>query len=634
MKIIKVLLLLFLLSVLQTVSSQNWELVWSDEFNYTGFPDETKWNFEDWAPATVNNELQRYVPYRWENCRVENGVLVIEAHRDWHNGSEYSSARINSAGKGHWTYGRVEARMKLPSGWGTWPAFWMMPEDITKYGINEISSYYWPNSGEIDIMEYVGYDKGVVHGSVHSKDYFFRIGNQRTGSTYMADVEDNFHVYAIEWFEDRIDFFLDDHKYFTVHNDWTGWEAYPFTHDFHIIFNLAVGGDWGGAQGVDPNIWPRRLEVDYVRVYKPSDSGNTNQPTTCEEVNMPGKIEAENYCEMSGVSTEQCSEGGQNVGSIEDGDWMTYKVNVQNSGEYKVDFRVASEITGARLRLDKDAGDVNLVEIDIPNTGGWQNWTTISNTIYLPAGTYYIGINALVGGFNINWFDIQPKNNGENHQDGFYQKIEAEDFDYMSGVEIEDCNEGGQSVGWIDAEDWMSYNVNLPYSGIYTINYRLASPNSDGILILSQNEQDLHITNVQNTGDWQNWNTQRHTVYLEAGQQTLALYAQNGGFNINWWSIEWGDNLHKTGDDFSTTIEENKKEIAQISYNRDNRSIYIIANDNEDCQIMLYDINGTILNSQEIRRGNSVSINVNQESNFVILNVKTSNRNYSQKIIF
>ncbi len=240
-----------------------YNLVWSDEFNYSGLPNSQKWSHEIWDPGRVNNEKQAYTN-RLENTRVENGHLVIEARRDWHNGHEYTSGRLNS--KVGWTYGRMEARVKVPAGWGTWPAFWLYPNDESKYGWNNTTNYWWPNCGEIDILEHVGKDQNQVHGSVHSRDYYFRIGNQRTGKTYVGDATTAYHVYAVEWSPDRIDFFVDNNKYYTVYNDYSGWGSWPFNHDFHIILNLAVGGDWGGDP--DPNIWPRRMEVDYVRVYK------------------------------------------------------------------------------------------------------------------------------------------------------------------------------------------------------------------------------------------------------------------------------------------------------------------------------------------------------------------------------
>lgn len=283
-----------------TARAVSYNLQWSDEFNYSGAPSSQKWDHVIWNPGVVNEELQAYTN-RLENTRVENGSLIIEARRDWHNGHEYSSGRLNS--KVGWTYGRMEARVKIPSGWGTWSAFWLYPNDETKYGWNNTTNYWWPNCGEIDILEHVGKEQNFVHASVHSKDYYFKIGNQRTNKTYVGDASSAYHIYAVEWYPNRIDFFVDNNKYFTVWNDNTGWGSWPFNHDYHIILNLAVGGAWGG--GPDPNIWPKRMEIDYVRVYKIQDAQalvgrtitlkgnndryvcgqNGNSPVTCDKPN-------------------------------------------------------------------------------------------------------------------------------------------------------------------------------------------------------------------------------------------------------------------------------------------------------------------------------------------------------------
>jgi Beta-glucanase/Beta-glucan synthetase len=249
------------LVVSQPHEESAWELFWSDEFDYTGAPDPTKWNYEIQAPGWVNNELQRYTD-RLENLRVEEGVLIIEGRRDNYQGSEYTSGRIHSQNKGDLLYGRVEVRAKLPAGRGTWPAIWMMPTDYTGYGSG------WPDSGEIDIMEHVGYDPGLVHATTHNKAYYWVNGMQRKGAVVMPDVTEAFHVYAVEWDEQRMDFYIDNVHYFTYVNDHRGWESWPFDKSFYVILNLAIGGNWGGAAGVDPDIWPRRMEVDYVRMFK------------------------------------------------------------------------------------------------------------------------------------------------------------------------------------------------------------------------------------------------------------------------------------------------------------------------------------------------------------------------------
>lgn len=239
------------------------KLVWSDEFDTNGAPDSSRWSYDlgtgnpdGWG----NNELQFYTSDT-KNVRVENGFLIIEAHRDSVENKAYSSSRLVSRKKGDWRYGRVEVKAKLPQGTGTWPAIWMLSTDW-KYG-------GWPASGEIDIMEHVGFDQGVVHGTIHTELYNHSKGTQKEGKITVPDVSEAFHVYAIEWTADKMDFIVDDKVYHTVtrdpKDDFKGW---PFDQPFHLILNIAVGGNWGGQKGVDESIWPQRMEVDYVKVYQ------------------------------------------------------------------------------------------------------------------------------------------------------------------------------------------------------------------------------------------------------------------------------------------------------------------------------------------------------------------------------
>ena len=213
-----------------------------------------------------------------KNVRVENGLLIIEAHKEQYNNAEYSSGRINSSDKGDILYGRVEVRAKLPYGQGTWPAIWMMPNDINKYATpcpeergqpEGAKCDGWPNSGEIDIMEHVGYDMNRIHGTVHNKAYYWVNGEQRRASIEAHDVDKEFHVYALEWSPERLDVFYDDSLYFTYLNQGEGWAAWPYDHPFHVILNVAVGGGWGGAGGpTDDSVFPVQMQVDYVRLYQ------------------------------------------------------------------------------------------------------------------------------------------------------------------------------------------------------------------------------------------------------------------------------------------------------------------------------------------------------------------------------
>lgn len=264
---------------------EKWTMIWGDEFNYDGAPDPTKWSYDVWPKGKVNREEQTYT-MRPDNVRVENGRLILEAHKEKIDDADYSSGRIHSLGKGDFMYGRAEIMAKLPAGQGTWSALWMLPSDPYKYSSScepnedwqgSETCNAWPNSGEIDIMEHVGYDMNKVHGTVHNKAYYWVNKEQRKASVDGHDVANDFHQYAIEWSPERIDIFFDGSRYFTYLNQGEGWEAWPFDHPYHIVLNLAIGGDWGSAGGpIDNSIFPAKLEVDYVRVYQAVENVSLN----------------------------------------------------------------------------------------------------------------------------------------------------------------------------------------------------------------------------------------------------------------------------------------------------------------------------------------------------------------------
>jgi len=255
-----------------------WKLVWSDEFDYQGAPDPDKWNIEVWDARRVNDEDQAYTD-RSRNVRVEDGRLVLEAHLEDYDSARYTSGRIHSRGKGDWLYGRLDIRARLPRGQGTWPAVWMLPTDAFRYATRcsaqsewqgDPDCDAWPNSGEIDIMEHVGYDMDRLHGTVHNKAYYSANRQQRKGSVEVRELDKSFHVYTLEWTPDYIRVFFEGTPYFTYYNEGEGWEAWPYDHPYYVIMNLAVGGHWGRVGGpIDDSIFPVRLEIDYVRVFEP-----------------------------------------------------------------------------------------------------------------------------------------------------------------------------------------------------------------------------------------------------------------------------------------------------------------------------------------------------------------------------
>lgn len=239
-------------------SNAQWELVWEDNFDVTGLPNPKIWGYEE--GFIRNNEAQYYTKERLENCRIENGNLIIEALIDNWNGHKITSASINTYGKKSILHGRIEVNAKLPTGVGTWPAIWMLGENMKEKG--------WPACGEIDIMENVGFDPDVIHANIHTKAYNHVKGTNKGNKITIEKPFNDFHVYAVEWFEDHMDFFIDDKKYFTFQNEKTGNDVWPFDKPHYLLINLAIGGSWGGQKGVDDSIFPQKYFIDYVKVYK------------------------------------------------------------------------------------------------------------------------------------------------------------------------------------------------------------------------------------------------------------------------------------------------------------------------------------------------------------------------------
>lgn len=230
---------------------------WEDNFDATGTPDPAKWSYDVGGSGWGNDELQYYT--NSGNARTENGNLVIEAKRENNSGLEYTSARLVTKGKGDFLYGRIEVRAKLPKGRGTWPAIWMLSTD-EQYGT-------WPASGEIDIMEHVGYDPNKIHASIHTTAYNHIRNTQKTAEKIIPDATDAFHIYRTDWTPYAIRTYIDGEMYFEFINEGNGYTVWPFDKKQHLLLNIAVGGSWGGVQGVDNAIFPATMEVDYVRVY-------------------------------------------------------------------------------------------------------------------------------------------------------------------------------------------------------------------------------------------------------------------------------------------------------------------------------------------------------------------------------
>jgi beta-glucanase (GH16 family) len=234
------------------------QLVWSDEFEGSQI-DLSKWQHEVNDNGGGNNELQYYTAEP-ENAYLENGNLIIQAIQEEYKTRKYTSARLNTKNKADWLYGKIEVRAKLPKGQGIWPAIWMLPTDEEFGG--------WPKSGEIDIMEVVGHKPNTLHGTVHyGPDW---PNNKNKGTSYVlptGDFSDDFHVFSIIWDKNLIRWYVDGNHYFTVKPEDLTPHIYPFNARFHMLLNLAVGGNWPGNPD-NTTVFPQKMLVDYVRVYK------------------------------------------------------------------------------------------------------------------------------------------------------------------------------------------------------------------------------------------------------------------------------------------------------------------------------------------------------------------------------
>lgn len=249
----------------QKTSGKEWKLVWSDEFNGSGLPDTSKWTYDIGNWGWGNNELEYYTVNRLENARQEDGNLIIEARKD-DGVYPWSSARLTTRGKESFLYGKIEFRAKVPADRGTWSAGWLLGDEYK-------DEFSWPYCGEIDVLENVGFEldpktgNGKTHASIHCGAYYFKLGNQPTSIVDVNSMTNEYHIYSIEWLSGGMTILIDGKKYFDYH-DTSNNLTWPFNKPQNLILNLAMGGGWGGAKGMDPEMKSAKFILDYVRVYE------------------------------------------------------------------------------------------------------------------------------------------------------------------------------------------------------------------------------------------------------------------------------------------------------------------------------------------------------------------------------
>jgi beta-glucanase (GH16 family) len=490
MKRLYILLALLMISPNLKMNAQknDFELTWSDEFNYNGLPDSTKWNYDVGGHGWGNDELEYYTYKRLENARVENGKLILEVRKENYKGKGYTSARLCTHGKEDWLYGRIEVRAKLPHGRGTWPAAWLLSSDWT-YGA-------WPESGEIDIMEHVGHDMGVNHVSCHSLDYQWKKGTQKSAVITLKNIDSVFYTYALEWRPDRIDAFVDDSLYFTLKKEPGGWTKWPYDKPFNLIMNIAIGGAWASAQGIDESVFPQRLEVDYVRYYKLKSGPDTIPPvapthlsanTAVNRITLLWDPAYDNF----GVKEYKIICNGKEVGNSVRHDYEIDKLKPATGYAFKI---IAVDWSGNQsAALEGQFTTTNSMVQDVPG------------------------------------------------------KIEAENYFSQSGVLNEKTTDtlGGIDVCWIEPGDWLEYLLNVTVPGEYTIQLRAATERVDGIVEVYNNAGKLLTTvPINNTHNWQGWKLfSSSKIKLEGGKQNIRLKISGDRISLNWFRLELAANL-------------------------------------------------------------------------------------------
>lgn len=245
-----------------------YDMVWNDEFDTDGSLDPTKWEYligngHDYGiPGWGNGELEYYTN-DLKNVNISDGILEIKATTEGTNGYGYTSGRVRTMNFGDWEYGVVEVCAMMPDTLGTWPAIWMLPTNSPYGG--------WPNGGEIDIMEAVGFETDTIHFNIHTKNDNWGTSRSIGSHSSISNIATEYHRYAVKWTEDDIVFYVDGVERFTYTPAADSYEYWPFNTEFHLILNIAVGGAWGGIQGIEQGEWEDSMYVDYVRVYQETE---------------------------------------------------------------------------------------------------------------------------------------------------------------------------------------------------------------------------------------------------------------------------------------------------------------------------------------------------------------------------
>ncbi len=556
------------------VFAQNcYELVWSDEFNYAGLPDSTKWTFETGGGGWGNNELQYYTKNRTENARVQNGKLIIEARKENYENRQYTSARLITYPNNHsWQYGRVEASIKLPYGQGIWPAFWMLGNGI-------FENTAWPACGEIDIMEMVGGGAGrdnKTHGTLHWSDannnHAYYGGAYQLSSGILADT---FHVFAIEWDQYQIRWFIDTIQFHVI--DITPAHLSEIHNKFFILLNIAVGGNWPGNPDAT-TVFPQQMAVDYVRVYQKNATPQINGDTSIikQQKNVIYSVpESPNFSYQWGVPAGAQIIDGQGTNKItvnwgcDNGFVQCTPTTTCNTYSLKKQVTIKPVTINGADKIAENSVNNRYSVVQAANvTYTWSAphdaqfiGRTDTNVVYINWGTTPGIIKVIIDGncgtdsalLNIAINKQLPYPNplqphaipgtimAVNYDSGgegiAYHDTDAENKGtgqrQDEGVDTEP-NDGGENIGWVMPGEWLEYTVNVTEPGPFNLAIRTASQNGGGTFELLFNGQNRTGTiTLPNTGSWTTFTSHMvDNIDIRESDTLMRVNILSGEFNL------------------------------------------------------------------------------------------------------
>ncbi len=496
-----------------------YQLVWSDEFDGTSL-NMSNWSYQegDGCPSLCgwgNNELEYY---RSQNIAVSDGNLIITIKAENYGGRNYTSGKIISRDKQDFLYGKVEARMKVPTGGGMWPAFWMMPTDEVYGG--------WAASGEIDIMETCN-STNYIGGTIHYGGGW--PNNVSSGGTYSpggVNFSDAFHVYTIQWEPDVMRWYVDGVLYSTkTSSQWysdaaPGNPRAPFDQYFHIIINAAVGGNYTGCTSSEciTASFPQQYRVDWVRVYQ--DTNNLAPAVSITDPNDGANLPAGNI-----VINATASDSDGTVTTVEFYEGANY-LGQDTTAPYSFTWpSVPNGCYTITAKAIDDAGGSGTDTINITAGLGCGQLPFHGSPSAIPGKIEAEDFDT--GGEGVAYHDTTSGNSGNQYRT-------------LENVDIENCTDagGGYNIGWMGTGEWLEYTVNVSGTGTYTIEARVAAMAAGKTFYVEFNgvNKTGNIT-VPNTGGWQNWTTVSVPVSLSAGTQIMRFVSNSADFNLNYFRL-------------------------------------------------------------------------------------------------